>query len=65
VRFGTRAKEYGIAPGWTIDTVKLPSDRPPKELLFIPALLLPGLVMLASVAAAANSPGPDSKHHWC
>jgi hypothetical protein len=44
-RFGTPAKDYGIGTGWTVDTVKMPSDRPPKELMFLPALALLGVVM--------------------
>jgi len=45
VNFGSAAEKAGISFGWTIDTVQLRNDRPPKELMFIPALLL-----LAAVA---------------
>ena len=45
VNFGSAAEKAGISFGWTIDTVQLKNDRPPKELMFIPALLL-----LAAVA---------------
>lgn len=47
VPFNTPAKDYGISPGWTVETVKIPSDRPPKKLMFLPALALLGTVMLA------------------
>lgn len=40
VDFGSIAEQAGISFGWTIDTVLVPQDRPPKELMFIPALLL-------------------------
>ena len=45
VNFGSAAEKAGISFGWTIDTVQIRNDRPPKELMFIPALLL-----LAAVA---------------
>ena len=57
VRFGTKAKEYGIAPGWRGETVKMPSDRPPKEWLFVPALALLGLVMLAQARRGGRLSG--------
>jgi TRAP transporter 4TM/12TM fusion protein len=47
VPFGTPAKRFGVLPGWTIETVRVPSDRPPKEVMFLPALALLALVMLA------------------
>jgi len=46
-RFDTAAKDYGIGNGWTIETVQVPADRPPKKLMFVPALLLLGIVMAA------------------
>lgn len=45
VGFGTAAEDAGIYFGWTIDSVRIQKDRPPKELMVIPALLL-----LAAVA---------------
>jgi len=57
VRFGTRAKDYGIGPGWRIETVQMPSDRPPKEILFVPALALLGLVMLAQARRGGRLSG--------
>jgi len=44
VNFGSPAEQAGIGFGWTIDLVQVPKDRPPKELMFIPALILLGLV---------------------
>ena len=45
-RFDSPAKDYGIGNGWTIETVKWPNpERPPKKLMFLPALALLGLVM--------------------
>jgi TRAP transporter 4TM/12TM fusion protein len=40
VNFGSEAEKAGISFGWTIDKIQVESDRPPKELVFIPALLL-------------------------
>lgn len=44
VEFGSAAEDAGISFGWTIDAVQVELDRPPKELMFIPALMLLGLV---------------------
>ncbi len=44
VGFGSPAEDAGISFGWTIDAVRVEVDRPPKELMFIPALILLGLV---------------------
>lgn len=44
---GTDASRFGIASGWEVENLLVPNpDRPPKELFFIPALLLLGLVYL-------------------
>ncbi len=44
VNFGSPAEKAGIQFGWTIEAVQAKLDRPPKELVFIPALLLLGFV---------------------
>ncbi len=44
VGYGSPAENAGISFGWTIDAVRVEKERPPKELMFIPALLLLGLV---------------------
>lgn len=44
VTFDSPAKDAGLDFGWTIDTVRVPQDRPPRELVFIPALALLGLL---------------------
>lgn len=44
VEFGSQAEDAGIGFGWTIDAVQVKLDRPPKELMFIPALMLLGLL---------------------
>ena len=40
VSFGSSAEKSGIGFDWEITGVSLPSDRPPKELVFIPALIV-------------------------
>jgi len=40
VEFGSEAEQAGLAFGWTIDAVQVEKPRPPKELMFIPAVLL-------------------------
>jgi len=44
VGFGSPAEDAGISFGWTIDAVQVELERPPKELMFIPALVLLGLI---------------------
>lgn len=44
VQFDSPAEDAGIQFGWTIDALQVQLERPPKELVFIPALLLLGLV---------------------
>ena len=44
VGFDSPAEDAGISFGWTIDAVQTDLDRPPKELMFIPALALLGLI---------------------
>jgi len=40
VNFGSMAEQAGIGFGWTIDKVQVEADRPPKELMITPALIL-------------------------
>lgn len=44
VVFGSPAERAGVDFGWEITGVRVTTDRPPRELVFIPALLLLGLV---------------------
>lgn len=47
VRFGSVAEKLGIEQGFTIRSVELEADRPEKEWVFIPALMLLALVVMA------------------
>lgn len=38
--YGSPAQDAGLSFDWTIDTVQVDLDRPPKELVFIPTILL-------------------------
>jgi len=44
VMFGSPAAKAGLDFDWEIQSVLRPTDRPPKELMYIPALALLGLV---------------------
>lgn len=46
VKFGSPAAKLGIEQGFTISSLEVMSERPPKEWMFIPAFLLLGLLML-------------------
>lgn len=40
VRFGSRARKSGFEPGWEVDAVKVPTDRPSQHWVYLPALAL-------------------------
>ncbi len=47
VRFGTRAKKSGFEQGWTVQSLKVPTDRPAVHWFYLPALLIVALVWWA------------------
>jgi TRAP transporter 4TM/12TM fusion protein len=47
VKFGTRAAKSGFEQGWTVQTLKVPTDRPSPHWFYLPALLLALLVWWA------------------
>jgi hypothetical protein len=61
VQFGSYAQRLGIEPGFRITAVRVPADRPPSALFYIPALVLLGVVVAAQRARRrarpAASPG--------
>jgi len=61
VVFGSPAEEAGVDFDWQITSVEVPADRMPKEIFFIPALLLLGLVMfLQRRRRAAEQPAAQA-----
>ena len=54
VGFGSAAEDAGIQFGWTIDAVQVELERPPKELMFIPALALLGLLAFGQLRRRAR-----------
>ena len=54
VGFGSPAEDAGIQFGWTIDAVQVDLERPPKELMFIPALVLLGLLAFGQLRRRAR-----------
>lgn len=54
VNFGSDAEKAGLSFGWTIDEVQIPTQRPPKELMFIPALLLLALLAFLQLRRRAS-----------
>ncbi len=47
VRFGTRARKSGFEQGWTVQSLKVPTDRPSPHWFYLPALLIVALVWWA------------------
>ena len=46
VKFGSQAEKLGIEQGYTISSVEMPLDRPAKEWIFVPAMVLLGLIVM-------------------
>ncbi|MBE0613054.1 MAG: TRAP transporter permease [Burkholderiales bacterium] len=46
VGFGSQSEKLGLEPGFKITTIELEADRPDKEWVFLPALLLLAIVIL-------------------
>ncbi|MFA7429020.1 MAG: TRAP transporter permease [Rhodospirillaceae bacterium] len=49
IGFGSQAERAGIDLGWEITEVQVLADRPPRQIMYIPALLLYGLIAWVQV----------------
>ncbi len=49
VEFGKFAQKKGVDFDWEVTRLEVPADRPPKELFYIPALLLLGLICFLQI----------------
>ncbi len=58
VKFGSAAKRVGLESGFTVKHVLLPADRPDKHWVYLPALLLLGLVALLQLQRRRREPVP-------
>ncbi len=62
VAFGSTAEKLGLEQGFRITSIEVPAERPAKEWMFVPALLLLGVVVLLqrrrSRGAVAAQPLP-------
>jgi TRAP transporter 4TM/12TM fusion protein len=56
VQFGSVAAKLGLEAGFKVTGVELPVERPPKEWMFIPALLLLAVIVLLQRARARRGP---------
>lgn len=54
VDFGSPAEKAGIEFGWNIEAVRATLERPPRELMFIPALLLLAMVAFGQLKRKAR-----------
>jgi hypothetical protein len=45
VAFGSTAEKLGLEQGFKVTSIEMPADRPAKEWMFVPALLLLGLII--------------------
>ncbi|ODU08195.1 MAG: C4-dicarboxylate ABC transporter [Rubrivivax sp. SCN 71-131] len=46
IRFGSRAQKGGFEQGWTVQSLRLPADRPNPHWFYLPALVLAALVWM-------------------
>ncbi len=58
VQFGSTAEKLGLEQGFRITAIEMPSDRPAKEWMYVPALLLLGVVILLQRARLKREPAP-------
>ena len=56
VQFGSTAEKLGLEQGFHITSIEMPAERPAKEWMFIPALVLLGLVVLVQRARLRGAP---------
>jgi TRAP transporter 4TM/12TM fusion protein len=61
VQFGSTAEKLGLEQGFKVAGIELPADRPAKEWLFIPALVLLGLVVMLQRARLRREPPAGTK----
>jgi TRAP-type uncharacterized transport system fused permease subunit len=59
VDFGSAAERHGLDFGMQITSVLVPADRWPKELVFIPALALMGLIAWLQIRRRREEPAPE------
>ena len=58
VQFGSQAEKLGLEAGFKVSGIELPADRPPKEWMFVPALLLLAAVMWLQRRRLPRKPSP-------
>ena len=56
VKFGSRAEKLGMEQGFKIVSAEVPSQRPDKEWMFLPAIALLALVVMLQRARARREP---------
>ena len=61
VDFGSRAAKLGIEQGFTVTHVELPAERPAKEWIFIPTLLVLALVVALQRARSRSDGAPAAR----
>ncbi len=57
VQFGSQAEKLGLEQGFKITGIELPADRPAKEWMFVPALVLLALVVMLQVRRRPSAAG--------
>lgn len=63
VTYDSLAQKAGLYFGWTIDSVQVPLDRPPKEIVFIPAFALIGLLAFGQLRRRKRQTGEGLLQH--
>jgi hypothetical protein len=58
VQFGSTAEKLGLEQGFRITQIEMPADRPAKEWMYLPALLLLGVVIALQRARLKRAPVP-------
>ena len=57
VQFGSKAEKLGLVQGFKISSIEMPTDRPAKEWMFLPALALLGVAVALQMARQRRQAG--------
>ncbi len=61
VRFGSPAERLGLEQGFTVSRIELPTDRPRKEWMYLPTLLVLAVVVMLQLRRARTGAAPHPR----
>jgi TRAP transporter 4TM/12TM fusion protein len=61
VRFGSQSQRLGIEQGFSVSRIEIPAERPAKEWIFVPTLLLLAGVAFLQLGRSRRERGPQAR----